>query len=106
MNFIATTFKETIRENKDQKLAYNYGPSSSTYMADDESLILGFRYDEFNLNGMTDDVWDANNDKQWAILEQINPQMEQLLSSKTGMPVKVIQYDEYSIGQNQEEKVK
>lgn len=98
--FVERTFKCVIDEQFEVKNAdynVNFGPNSSTYYAPHNALVVGFRYDEFNLNGMTDSAWRDNNDKQYEMLETVEDELQSELSDKLEIPVQVIQYSDLSI---------
>lgn len=99
-NFIEKTFQKVIVDYKTKEekgIQVNYGPSSENFFAPNDSLVLGFRYDEFNLNGMSEDDWLMNRLEQYQFLENIFSKMEKDISSKLKMSSKIIQYDDYSI---------
>ena len=99
VTFVRNTFSKVIKEEDIDGKAYvtNFGPDSSTFHAQSNSLVIGFRYDEFNLNDMTEEKWAQNNNKQREFLWNFNNQLEMDLKQKLNIPVSVIEYDEYSI---------
>ena len=60
-------------------------------------MVLGFRYDEFNTQGKTDEQWDDNYNKQLEYINNIMNEAEDKLSKKLGIPVVIIKYDQFSI---------
>ena len=102
INFIENTYKKVIFENinNDGQLCdINYGPDTLMYMycAPNNALIIGVRYDDFNLNGQTDEEWDANRRKQLDYLFGLMENLENDSNNKVNIPVVCIKYDEYSI---------
>lgn len=100
INFIENTYKKVVFENisNDGQLCnINYGPDNPMYYAPNNSLIIGVRYDDFNLNGQTDEEWDANRQKQFDYLFEVMDNLEYDSNNKVDIPVICIRYDEYSI---------
>ncbi len=98
---IKRTFQTVIKE-VDEKISGPfmavYGPlASDAFQAKNDSLVIGFRYDEFNTDGLSDEEWEELNEKQYAFLTKQNQEMMTELSEKYHIPVKVIEYDEYSV---------
>ena len=98
-NFIEKTFKKVISENPDSKLktVTNFGPISPTFMAPDNSLVLGIRYDEFNYNGQTDIEWDNNHNLQIKYLESLTKELVKKAQEKLNIECRIIKYNELSV---------
>lgn len=95
---IENTLNKVIIENGSQKeVNIPFGPITTKFMCKNGSLVIGVRYDEFNLNGKTDDEWDMNHDKQEQLLFQETLNLEYEISQKLNIPVKIIKYDDFSI---------
>ena len=108
-NFIDKTINKVIvdYDNIDEKgIEINYGPDSDSFFAPNDALVLGFRFDEFNLNGMNQNEWLINRLEQYQFLENLFPKMEKEISKKINMPCKIIQYNEYSVIIDKEKKEK
>lgn len=98
--FLESTYRKVIYENvADNENIYNinFGPNSESFFAPNNSLVLGFRYDEFNTQGKTDEQWDDNYNKQLEYINNIMNEAEDKLSKKLGIPVVIIKYDQFSI---------
>lgn len=98
--FIESTYKKVIFENMNndgQLYDINYGPDNPMYFAPNNALIIGVRYDDFNLNGQTDEEWDANRNKQFYYLFELMENIENDGKNKFSAPVICIKYDEYSV---------
>ena len=67
------------------------------YYAPNDSLIIGVRYDDFNLNGQTGEEWDANRKKQFDYLFELMENIENDGKNKLSALVTCIKYDEYSV---------
>lgn len=89
---IEKTFKKVISKNDiDEKYEVFYGPLSSSFMTLSTNIVIGFRYDEFNDDGLSDDEWDALHNKQMEFLENL---VSNLIKGNTELTV--FQYSEFS----------
>lgn len=99
LQFIAQTFKKVIAEhhpNMDEPFNTNYGPTSSSYFAPNNALVIGFRYDAFNMNNMEEDAFVDNLERQEKYYYELNKKISIDLENKLNIPVSVIEYDENS----------
>ena len=96
--FIQNTMSKVLDENygKDPKPVV-FGPLDSNYMALSNELVIGFRYDKYNLQGMSDDEWNDNFEKQEDDLEIKLDDLRKNISQFSIMPVKIIEYNDYNI---------
>lgn len=97
---IENSYKRIIFEDihKDGSNCYiNMGPDNSDYYVPNQSIVIGFRYDEFNLNNLSDEQWDNLHDKQLLYLSEFLLKMSKEISSKVNIPIQVIKYNEYSV---------
>lgn len=99
---IENSYKRVIFEDihKDSSSCYiNMGPDNIDYYVPNQSIIIGFRYDEFNLNGLSDEEWDNLHDKQLVYLSEFLSKMLKQINNnnKLNLPIQVIKYNEYSI---------
>ena len=74
-----------------------YGPQTTPFSAEDDAVVIGIRYDEFNLNGMNDDKWDNNFVEQQKLLFKMSTILKYEFDEKLKNPVAIIKYNEYSI---------
>jgi hypothetical protein len=98
--FIENTYYKVIFENVNNDgniLNTNYGPDSSEFYVSNNSLVIGVRYDQFNLNGMSDKEWDDLYQKQTFNLIDVIGKIEKNENDKLKVPVNIIVYDDYSI---------
>ncbi len=95
MDFIRNTYKKVITKNLNKNTNHKifFGPDSLNFIANDGDVVIGVRYDEFNLNGYRDIEWNDIHDKQ---LDNLYKIMETIQQSSL-MNVKVIKYDKYSV---------
>lgn len=98
--FIKQTYKKVIFEDiKGDKKNYFtfYGPNSKNYMASNDSLIIGIRYDEFNLCGLDDKKWDEFHLKQIDFLSELFYRFVIENKNKLDVPIIILQYNRFSI---------
>lgn len=74
-----------------------YGPNSSSYLAQNDAVIIGVRYDEFNLNGLSDNEWDKLHDEQLVYLEDVLYKMKLNTKDKLTKPILFLRYNEFSV---------
>ena len=94
--FIENTFKKVIFEDFDDYLI-NYGVIAKGTLAPSNALVIGVRYDEFNLNGMSDVEWDLNYQEQTKILNKIVETLESNIKNSLNINCKIIKYNRYSV---------
>ena len=105
-NFIDLTYKrlifEVINDDPNIKGKINYGPNleSDLYYAPNNGLVLGIRYDEFNLGGMNEEEWFLNRINQKEYIKKVIIQIENEVENKLNIPCKIIEYDQYSVELN------
>lgn len=99
-NFVEHTYEKLIFEDvgKDgKKYITFYGPNSSNYAAENDSLVLGMRYNEFDLNGLDDDSWDELNIEQNMYLPDVFYKLVSEQKDKVSIPIEVLQYNDFSV---------
>lgn len=98
--FIEKTYQKLIFEDitKDNKLyIIQYGPDSRNFFAQNNSVVIGIRYDEFEYNGLDDETWDKLHDKQLIYLDSLIEKMKKELETKLPVPIAIIEYDQFSV---------
>lgn len=107
--FVSDTFKKVIKEevkNLNEPFETSFGPASSTYFAQNNALVIGFRYDKFNDNGMNDDEFEQHYENQCRFYYNLNEQLESELGKVLNMPVSVIEYNDNAVKMlNKKERV-
>lgn len=102
-NIVKNTYKEIIDcspKNKQENLIYKvrYGFDNDRFWCDSNELVIGFRYNEFAQENISDEEWlkkqVARNELLYGSLLE---EMQNKLSSELGVSIKIIQYDEFSI---------
>lgn len=98
-NFIEKTYKKVIFQdllNNGEICMTFYGPQTSAYCTTNDSLVIGFRYDEFNLNNMNDFDWNINHNNQVAFLDKLFYKIKSDISKRISIPIEIIKYNEFS----------
>lgn len=94
--FIEKTYERVIFENvlnSGQICDTNYGPINPKYYFPNNSLIIGFRYEEFS-----DDSETISEEKEKMIfLNELFENMHTDLNYKVKAPLQIVQYDDFSI---------
>lgn len=102
--FIKKTYKKVIQKDKDKPYNKFYVPFNSNYLERSDKLILGFRYDEFNSDGLTDDEWDELHE------QQINDKFQALMELTLEMnkinndEVKILEFNDFNTYKNDRRK--
>lgn len=91
-----TVIKETIGQN-DGEYFVLFGPDSSTFLASNEALVIGMRYDEFADTNLSDEEWDKQHDEQIVYLADLLADMTEQMTKKLGITVPIIMYNDFSV---------
>ena len=106
--FIANSLQRVIFEDvggDGKEYITFYGPSSRSFMARNDSLIIGMRYDEFAEDGLDDDEWDKQHDAQILdFLPKLFYTIEEKSVRKLNITVYVLKYNEVSIKAREKEE--
>ncbi len=97
--FIESTYKKLIFEDslKNGELCnVFFGPQNLSFAAKNNSLVIGFNYDEFNADNITDEEWDKLHNNQLQFLYQIFDKIENESKNILNIPVKIIKYNSFS----------
>ena len=97
--FISSTLKSVLTDTLvDENNLIPYGPIADyDCMAKNGTLVIGFRYDEFFGYDDMDDSWSDNLDLQEDEIYEVLPKIEQEITEKIKIPVKIIQYNENTV---------
>lgn len=92
---IESTFKTVIDNNmrSDARQMNCYGDDNPDNWYDSRDLIIEFRYDEFYENGMNDDEWMDNNNKQIEMINRILKEIRENGSKELGINVQALWFD-------------
>lgn len=99
-NFIENTFQRVIIENYSKGIIGHtklYGPNSSNYMAPNNSIIIGIRYDDYYTGDFTDEKWGILREKQLDFLDELKIKIVNEQKQKLNNKLVIIHYDDFSI---------
>ena len=94
-SFIQGTFYKVLLESSLQSYTI-YGLNNDNFMRPSNALIFGIRNDDYCLDGKSFD-WEKMNSERKSVLFFFNQALEQEFSTKLGVPVFVIQYNDFSV---------
>ena len=110
--FIKKTFSKVIKEDLTdikEPFEINFGPASTAFFARNDALVIGFRYNQFS-DEINEEEFGEVYDKQRDFSLMLNQKLEKELKKVLALPVKVIEYDVFSVksisNKNTNEKVK
>lgn len=101
--FIEQTFRKVIFEDLlhdgSECIAF-YGPNNSNFATENNTLVIGFRYDRFKNNGLEESEWLNLHDEQDFYLYNYIRKIEDYFQKNFSVPIipiKIIQYNEFSV---------
>ena len=96
--FIKNTFKHVIcrQEKKDKPVMVFYGVPSRRFMAPNDSIIIGFRYNEFYNDGLNDNEWKELHQNQIQYAQNIVQEITENSKKSELNDVIFIKYDQFS----------
>lgn len=95
VEFIESTFKKVIFEdalNDGSKCMVFFGEDSQYYSCVNDSIVIGLKYDEFNLNNLSDEEWDELHDKQYEFIDLIVSRMNKELNNDCNINLNILKY--------------
>ena len=96
--FIEETYKQVISENgKYNNYDISYGPQNGSFFVTNGKMVIGIRYDDFNSNGLDDDQWAENYDKQLVLIGEIRDEVKEDIENSLNIECEVFQYNDFSI---------
>lgn len=98
--FIENTYKKVIKEDilkNGKNYTITYGPDSKSFMASNDAIVIGFRYDEFRYNDLDDVQWNELNNKQREFLDKFLNNMKQKIKLCIDVPIEIIKYNDFSV---------
>lgn len=100
-DFVRSTFLKVISEDVegiDGVYSMDYGSTSpSGWFAPSDNLVLGFRYDEFDLNGMSDEEWSDNLWEQRRFLLEPTNEAIAAIRDELGWETTFFVYDDFHV---------
>lgn len=104
---IEETYPKVIFEDlaqDGQKARVLFGPDSESFFADNDSVVIGVRYDEFEDENENDEEWFNRYMNQRRFLNDIINEMKEVFNKKMPQGVSIINYDATSVNQRREEE--
>lgn len=103
--FIEKTYKRCVLEGQNitEREYVNFGPQSPQFYQPSNSIIIGFRYDEYEQDvNQTDEEWDIRNQQREDFLLPFLEKIEKEFDQKLPVPIRIIWYDDESIYRDSE----
>lgn len=97
---IENTYKKVIYEGNiedGKKYITLYGPNNRNYLAPSDSIVIGFRYDEFFEDRLEDAIWRIRHLKQVEYLDKIFSDMNNNFGNIFEEEVKIFRYSQFSV---------
>lgn len=98
--FIESTIKKVLLEEPNiTNHKKNYGPNSHKYYLNTNSIILGFRYNEFAKSSLSqsDEEWEKLHFARIGELNKLIASMEQWFKSNLDISVNIVKYSDFSV---------
>ena len=98
--FIEKTYKKVIFNdalNNGKLCKVFYGPQSKIFSAPNNALVLGFRYDSFNKNNLSEKEYMDNYDKQRILLKELFKELINNAQNTLRTYCSIIEYNEFSV---------
>lgn len=99
-DIIENTYQKVIYEGNiedDKKYITLYGPNNRSYLAPSDSIVIGFRYDEFFEDGLEDEIWRIRHLKQVEYLDKIFSELKEENSNFFKEDIKIFKYSQFSV---------
>lgn len=94
-SFIGKTYKKLICEENDRCF---FGPETYEYLLDGNNLIIGIRYDDYQLlPGQTEDEWFDSNYERLQDIDMLSELLEVRFAKECGCDVSVAKYNVNSV---------
>lgn len=105
MIFLENIYDKLINNQINDESHTILGPNSSNFIVPVNTLVLGFRYDEYNKrSNQTDEEWSQEREKIEGSNELLFYYMKKTCESIIHKPIEIIKYDEFSINKKDELK--
>ena len=98
--FIEDTYEKVIFEDvlgNGELCEINYGPDGISFMAGNDAIVVGVRYEEFNTNGLNDKEWSELHYNQLLFLGKTIDKINVSVLDMFKVPVNIIKYNEFSV---------
>ena len=97
---IEKTYRKVINESENddgKKHITSFGPNSVNFFAQSDAIVIGFRYDEFNLNGLEDEEWKDNHLNQLENLNEVVKEMIDGCEEDIKEKIRILIYTQFSV---------
>ena len=78
--------------NSDEQCIVFFGRNSQCYSCVNDSIVIGLKYDEYNLNNLSDEEWDELHDKQYDFIDFVVNKMSKELNGNCDNKLKILRY--------------
>ena len=98
--FISITLDKVTKIDNDKfdRFLITYGAPSKRYLAYNDSLVIGFRFDEYNNdNNLSDLDWRNNYFDKLEYYNNISNEIKKIGREKLNKDISIIRYNEYTI---------
>lgn len=99
MEYVEKTFsKVIIHEKEDEEIGQIkfFGPYTSKYMAPNNSIVIGIRYNDYYTNGLDDKNWSILREKQLDFLDDLKNRIINEQKNKIKNEIFIIHYNDFS----------
>ena len=101
--FIENNYERLIKNQINDESHTILGPNSSNYIVPVNTLVLGFRYDEYiKRPNQTDEEWSKEREKIEGNNELLFYYMKKTFENTIHKPIEIIKYDEFSVNKKDE----
>lgn len=96
---IERSFRKVISECEEEnnKTKVFFGPTTSSYLVSNDSIVIGLRYDEFADTDISDAEWDEQNNNQINYLVKLFNNVIENIKESTNLAVSFIKYNELTV---------
>ena len=101
-NFVKNSFhKVIVKNNEKEELEYliPFGPDSIRYFAKSNSIVIGFRYEQYDTENKTEDEWyEIYKKREFEFLNSFLKETETYFQSiLPNQNIKIMQYNDFSV---------
>lgn len=93
-DFIKKTIKTVISpSDREKETMTNFGPGLSEFLCDQETFVIGMRFEDENKLGLDDETWKQSYAKRRYIINALKEEAPEEWELILGMKCKIIEYD-------------
>ncbi len=98
---IKNSYKRVIVKNKEEAekntVIKFYGPPSNRFMVEENSIVIGFRYNEFNKEDLNNKQWEELHTKQENLIYNVINEIKNTFNKNTNDELVIIKYNQFSV---------